>query len=243
MAINTRCAWPTLRWKGKRRNAHRCCSLRRITRIIRILLEIERSIREDQRKSAAGFNELSSSGMEFALAGELRVGPLVFLGRRGCSGGRGGRRDRNRLNTPIRGRGMDAPDISRLFQCESHQPEFSASSQWHAVHDERCDRLPGRKFVEIHLQPGLQRTRKTDAAALRVDDQSLATFGELGRRIKTGDSQRKLGTNAGASARGLVRCSGGLHALLQNSTSASEEFRLRTARKEHQGNHRTLKRG
>lgn len=189
---------------------------------------------ENPRKA---WRELPSSGMEFALAGELRVRPLVLLNRRGGCGGCSGRGHGHRLNAPIRRRGVYAPDIPGLFEGKSHQPEFSAGSQGHAIHDKCRDCLPGRKFIQIHLQSWLQWARKPDATSLRIDHQRLAAFGELRRWIETCDSQRKLGANAGAAASGFVRCGGRLHALPQNSTSASEEFPLRTARKEHEGNH------
>ena len=132
---------------------------------------------------------------------------------------------------------MNAPDVSRLFERESDEPEFPARSQWHAIHDHRPDRLSSRQFIQIYLQSRCERARKTDAASLRIDYESLATLGELRRWIKTRDPHRKLRANAGAAAGGFVGCCSGLHALLQNSTSEGQEFPPRRARKEHEGNH------
>src|SRR4030088_557834 len=132
--------------------------------------------------------------MSFALAGKHRVRPLVlFLGQ-----GHGGGHD-IRLNRPVRRRGLNVPDIPRLFERESPQPVFALGSQGNTIRYACWRTRSPREFVKQNGKSGLQWPVKAYAAALGVDEQSMTVFAERNSRIQTGKPKRDLRANPGTA--------------------------------------------
>jgi hypothetical protein len=145
-------------------------------------------------------SSLLPARMRLALSGKHRVGPFILLLGRSYRGGR-----RLRLDSPVRRRGMNAPDIRLLFQRESHQPIITPGSQRNTVSNPSQRAGSARKFVERNWHPRLQWPRKADAASLRVYDESMALLAEWNGRIETGNAKRNLRPNSGTAPRRFKR--------------------------------------
>jgi hypothetical protein len=149
--------------------------------------------------------------MELAFTGKLRVRPFIFF----CRRRRRSDRDHNRFAAPIRRRRLNAPDVPWLLKRNSDQPELRPRSQRNAVRNPRGDYLSRRQIIQLHRQSWFQGTRKTHSTSQRIHDQGVAVFRKLKSRIKAGDAQWKLRTDARAMARRFVRCRSQLHVVLQ----------------------------
>jgi hypothetical protein len=145
---------------------------------------------------------LPSAGMEFAAVGELAVGPFAGF----CGGGRTRYRRRYyRFRAPVFGGWMDPPDIPRLVQCDSYDPALASASQGHAIGNPGSHAHAGRKFVQKDFRSRLQRTRKPNAAPLRIDHQGVPRFREWGGRLQGSNPKWNLGANSGASPSRIYR--------------------------------------
>src|ERR1700678_1038430 len=86
---------------------------------------------------------LLSSRMRFALAGKNGVGPLVLFLRPSHSS-----KHWLRLDSPVRWRRLDTPDIPWLLQRDAHQPVIAPCSERYAVRHSRRRARSSRKFIE-----------------------------------------------------------------------------------------------
>jgi hypothetical protein len=137
--------------------------------------------------------------MGFALSRKNRVGPLVLFLRPGHSGNHW-----LRLDSPVRWRRLDTPNIPWLFERDAYQPVFAPSSERYAVRHPRRRARSSRKFIEQNGEPWIQRPAETHTASLGVDYQSMALFAEWNRGIQAGQAKRNLRPNSGAAALCLV---------------------------------------
>jgi hypothetical protein len=132
--------------------------------------------------------------MSFSLTRKHRVGPFIFLLRQGY-----GSSDGFRLSSPVHGRRLNAPDVSLLFQGDSHQPELTFCSQRNAVRNPRWSARSSGKLVEQHGQSRFQRLIEAHAASLCVYHQSMAVLAEGSCRIQAGKAKRDLRPNSGTA--------------------------------------------
>jgi len=132
--------------------------------------------------------------MSFSLDGKYGVGPLVFLLWRRHGGSRG-----LGVDSPIRRRRLDAPDIPRLIQCDPHQPVFAFRPQWNAISNTGRRARSTRKFVEQDRQTRFQGLGEAHATSLCIYHQSMAVLAEWNGRIKAGEAKRDLRPNPGTT--------------------------------------------
>ncbi len=103
--------------------------------------------------------------MKFAFVGELRIGPLVLLGRSSHYY----RWNRNfRFPCPVRWFGANAPNVSRLIQSQSNQPILALRAQRNTVGNPRRSTRPAWQFVQLYWDSRLQWRGKPHPTALRI---------------------------------------------------------------------------
>jgi hypothetical protein len=136
--------------------------------------------------------------MSFSLAGKHCVRPLTrFLGRGDLRCRCGG--PRTRCPFPVRRRRPDAPDISRLFERNPHQPVFAFRSQRNTIRHPRRRLGSTRKFVEQNCKPWFQWLGEPYAATFCVYYQRVAWLAKRNRRVHTYQSKGNLRPNARAA--------------------------------------------
>ncbi len=125
-----------------------------------------------------GEYRLASSGMRFALLGEQRVGPVLFL--EGVFN-RGSRRCGLLDRSPVLGGRLDSPDVAGVLEREAEQEAPAIRTERQTICDScRCLR-PSRQTVQQYASSGVQRARQLYTAALGIDHQGMRLFGEDGR--------------------------------------------------------------
>jgi hypothetical protein len=143
--------------------------------------------------------KLLPAGMRFSLTRKHRIRPLIFLLRqRNCN--RGGLR----LDSPIRRRRPNAPDVPWLLQRDSHEPVLPIGPQRNTICHRSGRAHSAGKLIQQNRQSRLEGLRNAHAASLRVHHQRMTVLAERNRRIEAGQSKRYLRANSRAAPRRFV---------------------------------------
>src|SRR6266550_4915877 len=125
-----------------------------------------------------GEYRLASSGMRFALLGEQRVGPVLFL--EGVFN-RGSRRCGLLDRSPVLGGRLDSPDVAGILEREAEQEEAAIRTEGQTICDARRRLQSARQTVQQYASSRVQGARQLHTAALGIDHQGMRLFGENGR--------------------------------------------------------------
>ena len=97
---------------------------------------------------------LSFAGMKFSAAGELTIGPFAVLGGAGCR--RSGKRC---FRAPVRGRGMNSPDVAGFIERDPDHPPLTSATQRHTVGHAGGHAFLSGQFFQGDCQSRLQRVK------------------------------------------------------------------------------------
>lgn len=91
---------------------------------------------------------------------------------------------------------MDAPNIARLVERQSQQPELLNR---YAVYYPSGDHGSGGKTLQLDYSPNFQWTTEARCASLWIYEVRLTWFGKRMSRIQAGKCDRNLETNSSAA--------------------------------------------